>query len=398
MARMRRTHALTAALAATAAAALAPAASAIPFGADLNRPANNTFGCETSGFIPAPGNPSQLILLPSGQTSCTWTSNGRLGDFAGTLAVPRTGTVTQVQIKTGPVVGPMQVVSFSTLNTFPINPNRPPACCQIKGRSRVFTPRPNGITTINVNLPVVTERTPPVGNIIRADGIGLSVLAPNVPVPAHNTGNFDALRGAPVGGVWYPAVQPGQELLSPAGLIGFQVLMRAELTPPGGRRPGGTGDAGNSGSSGSTGSERCAGVPATIVGTNRSETLRGTPRRDVFVAKGGRDRILGLGGNDIACGGPGNDILVGGGGNDVLIGEAGRDVARGGPGNDVLRGGSQNDRLFGNGGNDQLFGNAGRDVLVGAAGNDRLDGGSGRDRNLGGPGRDRCVRGSAASC
>lgn len=384
---MRRPRILAAALAATAAAALAPTASAIPFGADLNRPANNLFGCETGGIVPSPFAPGQLITTPSGQTSCTWTANGRIGDFAGTLAVPRSGIVTQVRIRVGPVTGPMRVVSYSALNRFPVPTNQPPACCQIRGQSQVFTPRPNGITTVNVNLPVVTERVPPPGgNIIRADSIGLSVLAPGVPVPAHNTGNFDALRGAPVGGVWFPQAIAGQERLAPAGLVGFQVLMNAELLP----LSGGTGDAGNAGSSGSAGSERCAGVPATVVGTNRSETLRGTRGRDVFVAKRGNDRIIGLGGNDIACGGPGNDTLLGGPGDDVLVGEAGRDVARGGPGNDILRGGNQNDRLFGNGG---------RDILLGQRGNDRLDGGPGaRDRNLGGPGRDRCRRGSTASC
>ena len=33
---------------------LAPVASAIPFGADLNRHANNTIGCETGASSPTP--------------------------------------------------------------------------------------------------------------------------------------------------------------------------------------------------------------------------------------------------------------------------------------------------------------------------------------------------------
>lgn len=358
---------------------LAPVASAIPFGADLNRPANNTIGCETGGIIANPLAPGQLILLPSGQTSCTWTANGRLGDFAETLAVPATGTVTQVQVKVGPVTGPMRVVSYSALNKFPIPLNQPPACCQIRGQSQVFTPGPNGVTTVNVNLPVVTEKVPPPpGDILRADSIGLSVLTPNVPVPAHNTGVYDALQGAPVDGVYVPQAVAGQERLAPAGLVGFQVLLRAELTPAGAGAGGGAGNAGNSGSSGSA---KCGGRKPTMTGTNRRETLRGTPKRDIIAGRGGNDRIIGRGGNDLLCGGAGKDVILGGAGNDVILG------------------GNQNDRLFGNAGRDKLLGGRGRDLLAGGGGRDNLDGGPGAgDRNRGGGSKDRCRRGRAVAC
>jgi hypothetical protein len=70
---------------------------------------------------------------------------------------------------------------------------------------------------------------------------------------------------------------------------------------------------------------RCAGRPATIVGTAGRDTLRGTSGRDVIVGLGGNDVIEGRGGNDVLCGGRGRDTLRGG---------PGRDVVRGGPGRD----------------------------------------------------------------
>ena len=98
---------------------------------------------------------------------------------------------------------------------------------------------------------------------------------------------------------------------------------------------------------------RCAGKPATIVGSPGADRLRGTSKADVIVALGGDDRVRALGRGDVVCGGAGRDRLEGGAGAD------------------------------------RLLGGAGRDVLIGGAGRDRLDGGAGRDRCLGGPGRDR---------
>jgi hemolysin type calcium-binding protein len=73
---------------------------------------------------------------------------------------------------------------------------------------------------------------------------------------------------------------------------------------------------------------RCAGRPATIIGTPGRDTLRGTAGRDVIVGLGGNDVISGRGGNDVLCGGRGRDTLRGG---------PGRDVVRGGPGRDDER-------------------------------------------------------------
>ena len=97
----------------------------------------------------------------------------------------------------------------------------------------------------------------------------------------------------------------------------------------------------------------CAGKPASIVGTNASETLSGTPGVDVIAGLGGNDVITALGGNDIVCGGDGNDKVNGGSGNDRLLGEAGNDKLKGAAGNDKLIGGPGKDLASGGSGKDK---------------------------------------------
>jgi Ca2+-binding RTX toxin-like protein len=66
--------------------------------------------------------------------------------------------------------------------------------------------------------------------------------------------------------------------------------------------------------------ETCAGVPATIVGTDGADALTGTPGDDVIAALDGADVIMAGAGNDLVCGDAGPDELVGGPGDDRLYG------------------------------------------------------------------------------
>ncbi len=116
----------------------------------------------------------------------------------------------------------------------------------------------------------------------------------------------------------------------------------------------------------------CAGIPATIVGTDGNDVLTGTPGRDVIHAGDGHDIIRGLGGNDILCGGPGRDRIMGGKGTDIVSGGSGRDRIRGGAGGDTLSGDRGSDRISGGRGDDILRGGAGDDRLRGSAGIDLL--------------------------
>lgn len=91
----------------------------------------------------------------------------------------------------------------------------------------------------------------------------------------------------------------------------------------------------------------CAGLRATIVGTQGDDRLRGTRGRDVIAALGGHDRVAGRGGDDVICGGRGSDVLDGGGGADALLG--GLDRVEGGSTpyhrGDWLSGGPGDDRI-----------------------------------------------------
>ena len=88
---------------------------------------------------------------------------------------------------------------------------------------------------------------------------------------------------------------------------------------------------------------RCAGEPATIIGTsNGDRPLEGTSDDDVIVGRGGQDEIDGRGGRDLVCGDDGDDLL---------------------------RGRADDDRLKGNGGNDELDGDGGEDRCNGGSGN-----------------------------
>lgn len=189
---------------------------------------------------------------------------------------------------------------------------------------------------------------------------------------------------------------------------------------------------------------RCAGQPATIVGTDDRDHLVGTSGRDVVFAGAGWDRVQGMGGNDVVCGGRGADRLSGEAGDDELYG--GRDgllygedwygdTLDGGVGNDLLNGGMLSrerasddtatyagaprgvtvdvgagrasgmggdhlvsidvvigtdfaDRINGGQGFQVLLGHGGDDVMRGLDGNDYLFGGYGNDTLHGGAGDD----------
>lgn len=166
----------------------------------------------------------------------------------------------------------------------------------------------------------------------------------------------------------------------------------------------------------------CHGQPATVVGSNRSDTYldqedsdNPNPRlrnHDVVVLGGGRDTVY-LSGEATSltiCGGSGNDRLIVNGANfgkDYFYGQSGDDTLgngadpdelqpkawmtlSGGPGRDALYGSFLRDRLLGDGGNDIAEGGEGPDRFGMGSGDDRADGQEGKDEIDGGTGNDRC--------
>ncbi len=237
------------ALAAAAAVALgAPAtASAIPFGANLNLPANVAFDCTALPLPNAFGTGFVLVPVPNGAQTCTWMAVGTVQQpAAGSFLAPIAGTVTQVSVRVGPVTGPMQVVVLRSFRDF--FSTYDPICCTEVARTPVFVPAPNAVTTIQTALPVRKDTVPdPVNRTVTFDALALSVLAPGVPVPAFDSGRHNpADFGRPSALAFHPAVGPNQEAFATgSGVGGFQVLLAADVTPSAtGQGPAGGGPTG----------------------------------------------------------------------------------------------------------------------------------------------------------
>ena len=210
-------------LALIAAAALLPAAPAgaqVVIGADLNRPANATYGCETFPGTDFAGN---RAFYPSGQTSCTYLASGRLGGDPESTTATAPGIVTRVRVKVGPVTGPMRITVLQATRSaggF--------ACCFWAGESQVFTPAPNGVTAVPVRLPMRADFNPAFGETV--DRLALTVLAPNVPIPAHEIGSPGDIT-QPAVGIFAPHVRPGDERADAFGTAGLVPLISADFFP-----------------------------------------------------------------------------------------------------------------------------------------------------------------------
>lgn len=210
----RRARVTLAALAATAALlALPGAASAVTFGADLSRAPDNTTTCFQffQPFVNAP--------------SCSFESQNPSTGESGFPPVGR-GIVTRVRVRVGPVTGPMQIVVEQALRQDnPSDPGHPTyACCKAIQLSQVFTPNANAITEVPVNLSVRQDISPdPASGLYVDQHLALSVLAPDVPIPAVTD------PGAAYGG-WVPAWTLGQERVDAWGGAGATILFNADWT------------------------------------------------------------------------------------------------------------------------------------------------------------------------
>jgi hypothetical protein len=183
-------------------------AEARPIGANLTRPANNTATCQS--------------LMPFQRApSCSWTTSGAAFNTRESMVVPGTGRITRVSVRVGPRTGPMRV---SILRALRRENQGEAACCIGRRQTRIFTPRPNRVTTLRVDLPVsVTFNRR--SRIYAYDNLFLTLVNANTPIPAHVTGTGE---GNCSGG-WFPAVRPGQEnFTGPYGVCGATILLRAE--------------------------------------------------------------------------------------------------------------------------------------------------------------------------
>lgn len=221
-------------------------AATVTFGSDLNQPANAPLSCQQGVLNQFLG---QFLIGPFGG-SCMWSSVVP-GSAAESLTAPASGTVTTVRVKMGPTTGPMQIDVVRFLFRQTGNPATPElACCFVEAYGPVFTPTANAVTTVQTNLPVKVEPTPPPNDtttVAATDQLALASLDPTVQVPLYATNN-GANDLSVLSYAWYPAPTPGSvSAPSPnpiggfADLSGFKVLMSADLDTGGGAAQGGGG-------------------------------------------------------------------------------------------------------------------------------------------------------------
>jgi hypothetical protein len=197
-----------------------PASGQVRFGADLNRPANVGYGCEAFPTTNFAGN---RVFLGSGFGTCTYMGVGSAFNFAEVPQAPAEGVVTRVLVKAGPTVGPMQAVVLRSTRS-----GAGAACCFFAAQSQVFTPQPNAVTAVPVRLPMRKDLDVQFGETV--DYLGISVLAPGVPIPGHDEGvPGDISRNGSTG--WWPHVQPGDTRADGGGVGAFTPLIAGDLFP-----------------------------------------------------------------------------------------------------------------------------------------------------------------------
>ena len=210
---------------------LAPAsAGAVVFGANLNRPVNAAFDCR--GY--PVGGPA-YFFQPTNANTCTWVGAGTTSfDLTETFGVPAAGVINAVRVKVGPATGPMQVTVLRSFRS--TSGGTGFQCCFHAGETAVFTPAANAVTTVATALPVRNDLDPAFGET--RDYIGLTVLAPGVPIPAHDTGNYATDGSAASALAFFPHVKAGDVRADGTGIGGIMPLLQANLVPcaGGGRR------------------------------------------------------------------------------------------------------------------------------------------------------------------
>jgi hypothetical protein len=248
-----------------------PIASAVPFGLPLGTAPYNAAPSYPGDCMTYPNTLlGQLWPLPGATGSCIWihvptpTEVQAAGGRNISLEPPGTGTVTQVQVSVGAVSGPMQVVAMRALYQNTATPGSPnDACCFPVASSQVFTPTPNSVSTVAVNLPVKEDATPPpddLTTIADFDTLGLAVLQPGVPVPLYYSGS----ASQPADFIWNTS-QPGT--VTPhfdMDTGGFFVAMSADWTAAG-TGGGGGGTGGGSAGGGGGGGAGGGALPGTTI-------------------------------------------------------------------------------------------------------------------------------------
>ena len=158
-------------------------AATFQFGSALQQAPNISPGCES---MPFPDTMSDgYVTTASNTADCTWFQDPIVGARASdprTGNVPGDGTITQVDVRSGPNPAPLHFVVFSYQDgAF----GRAPVCCFFQAETQAVQPQPNAVTTFQLNLPVQHNVTS--SGFARFDVVGVSAAAGTGTLPLAAT-------------------------------------------------------------------------------------------------------------------------------------------------------------------------------------------------------------------
>lgn len=192
------------------AALAAPAsAQAITVGAPLNAEPTDNRGC--AEILSFTGPPPSCTLLGN-DISGGWTSQTPRGNW----------TITTGRVRTGRRVGPMVFTVIRAMRSQAAGGGRL-ICCSVPVESQVFTPRPNEVNAIPVNLPVKNTVEVVNGEPVEVvDYLGISLLDLNSTAPAATGTSSENLSYIA------PALRQGREAIQDGAMPNARVLVNGE--------------------------------------------------------------------------------------------------------------------------------------------------------------------------
>lgn len=273
--------------------ALASSASAVTIGTALNVSPATAEGCDVVALHPSFVPPSCTFFAPNTQTP------------------PGNYVVTTGRIRTGPRTGPMVFTAVEAMRSKATSADGRPGgiiCCVASGESQVFTPPPNSVVEVPINLPMKNTTVVIDGEQVEViNYLGITLLDLNSSAPLANF-------SMPATSFMAPALRAGrQDLMNGLGhpLI---PLINGEFTPCAGAasagratasnvadcpgfRPGespGPGTRGAGGAPGAGGGPGADGAGSTSFGVARRVRLLSGGRAARLVARAPRAGVLRL--------------------------------------------------------------------------------------------------------
>ena len=202
-------------------------AQAANFGSNLQQTPNTAWGCESAPvYDPFAGG---AVLQPTGQTTCTLRSGGRIGSPRNWSSAPGRGRITRIRIRSGANPAPLRLtVLLAHTRTYEGQSGGDYLCCTATFLGRVFRPQANAVTTRRVNVPVTRIRD---GRITYIDEIGLSVMGPGT-LPLHDEGTAGQLANGSALTIFnYPFIRNGETTGSGLSADGLELLLRWTYQP-----------------------------------------------------------------------------------------------------------------------------------------------------------------------